>query len=52
MNIQHMIEAMIMVSPFLILGGILMYAVFWHSKKRWPNASWFTRYAYIITFKR
>ena len=32
--------------------GTLAYVVFIDSKQRWPEASAFTRFSYVITFKR
>ncbi len=47
---SQQIEALIMVAPLLILLGILFYAVFFHSKKRWPDVNWGVRYSRIMTF--
>jgi len=37
--------------PLAVIGVAMCYVVFRDSKKRWPNESAFTRFAYVITFK-
>lgn len=32
--------------------AILVYITFWHSRKRWPGVSAFTRFSRVVTFYR
>lgn len=36
---------------FFVVLGALIYVTF-HSKRVWPDKNWFTRFSYIITFKK
>lgn len=37
-------------STNLCIFGFLIYAVFFHSAKRWPNLKWYDRLIKILTF--